>query len=289
MSLSSRNPRCRSENLWRLAEHQVQRAIQTGALYPLTSKLTLARQSGLVFQLRSITNRQASPIRISKEDPFEPPWEKDLLVAAVPPSHAILLNKFPVFRPHLLLVTKMFKPQDNWPDASDFRALASLVTDDTVLAYYNGGPTAGASQSHRHFQALRLPLVREQTARFPTEPIVQAALTGHALPFKGTATRLTAKDWQDDSTPVRLTLKLAQLAHKVGLDSSVGKPEPFNLILTRYWMLLIPRRRATVCGINLNSLAYLGAFLVKDRNQIPRLLNTGLLNVLNTATGDAAP
>jgi hypothetical protein len=41
----------------------------------------------------------------------------------------------------------------------------------------------------------------------------------------------------------------------------------YNLLLTRQWMLLVPRRHECFAGISLNALAFAGALLTRDRQE----------------------
>ena len=60
----------------------------------------------------------------------------------------------------------------------------------------------------------------------------------------------------------------------------VSDQTPYNLLITRDWMLLVPRRRECFQDISLNALAFAGALLAKDPQQMQRLLKTDPLQVL---------
>ena len=60
----------------------------------------------------------------------------------------------------------------------------------------------------------------------------------------------------------------------------VSAATPYNLLLTRNWMLLVPRRTEYFQQISLNAMAFAGAFFVKDQPQAAQLLRDGPLSAL---------
>jgi ATP adenylyltransferase len=55
---------------------------------------------------------------------------------------------------------------------------------------------------------------------------------------------------------------------------------PYCFLVTRDWMLLVPRSREHFEDISLNSLAFAGSFFVWNREQLERLKGYGLINAL---------
>ena len=55
---------------------------------------------------------------------------------------------------------------------------------------------------------------------------------------------------------------------------------PYCLLVTREWMLLVPRSREFFEGISFNSLAYAGSLFVRDEQQLERLQAYGPLKAL---------
>lgn len=58
---------------------------------------------------------------------------------------------------------------------------------------------------------------------------------------------------------------------------------PYDLIITRAFLLLVPRSREFFEDISLNSLAYAGSFFVRDAEQLERLKSAGPLKALASA------
>ena len=103
----------------------------------------------------------------SSRDPFAPEnREAHLTVVGngnfpLPGSgYSVLLNKFRTMPDHVLLVTEKFELQGAAPlTAPDLAAFYALVTDLPGAGFYNSGEAAGASQPHKHFQALPLDIL----------------------------------------------------------------------------------------------------------------------------------
>ena len=97
-------------------------------------------------------NRTAPPSIVGRHfDPFLP-YEPEMFVADISPTHVCLLNKFNVIDHHLLVVTRAFEEQDAAINAADFAALWACMAEVDGLAFYNAGKLAGASQRHKHLQ-----------------------------------------------------------------------------------------------------------------------------------------
>ncbi|MFZ9217434.1 MAG: ATP adenylyltransferase, partial [Vulcanococcus sp.] len=108
------------------ALRQSDHAEASGALVPLQTELesegTLAP-----FLLRRLISETPKHLRREgpKPNPFLP-WDGDLEVERLGQSHLLLLNKYPVQRGHLLLITQQWEPQRGWLTALDWQALAHV-------------------------------------------------------------------------------------------------------------------------------------------------------------------
>ena len=184
-------------------------------------------------------------------DPFADP-DPALIVRDLTPTHRALLNKFSVLREHLLVVTREYREQRSLLDESDFEALAFCMEDAEVLAFYNGGPEAGASQSHKHLQVVTLPLSPRHSVPMDTR------LGGaEKLPFRYAFARLAPGQ---AARPAEMLRAYAALHREAGLESA----KPYSLLATHEWMLVVPRARDRFEDISVNSLAFAGSFFVRD-------------------------
>jgi ATP adenylyltransferase len=256
------------EDLWERARRTSERALAAGALGPIDTEETRVEDGGIEFSLRVVSSlarkERAARSRPPTEDPFSP-WEEALFVGAVGPDHALLLNKFPVFADHLLLVTRHFEDQEALLTEADFAALARCLDGTEALVFYNAGRVAGASQRHKHLQLVPVPL-----ADGPEAAPVERALARGALPFAHAATATPAD-------PTRWHAAYLELLRAVRCEVP---PAPYDLLMTRAWMLAVPRSRERFDGISVNALGFAGSLLARDRSELERLREAGPLRVL---------
>jgi ATP adenylyltransferase len=268
------------------------RARASGALVSLETRLELVPDAGVTFLVRIAepdTLRKASPVPDGGRpaDPFAPPLDPDLYVGEVSRTHLAVLNKFHVLDDHLLLVTRRWADQTEMLDEQDFEAMLIGLAGVDGLAFYNGGPEAGASQSHKHLQLVPLPLAPRGPALPLAEPIeaekiTDGAGTVPALPFRHAVAPMRA-EWIDE--PSRHAGNAAQTAaalwRVLGHEPTQGRqPLPYNLLATRRWMWLVPRSRGGWSGLPVNALGFAGALLATGEDAFARLIDAGPMRLL---------
>lgn len=237
-----------------------------------------------------VQGSQAAPV-----NPFLP-YDRDLFVATLSTGHICLLNKYNVLPNHLLLVTPTFVEQETPLDLADFAAFWRCLTEFDGLAFYNSGPRAGASQRHKHLQVAPLPF--DDGAPFlPVEAVLvnaqpdQQIACAPALPFSHVFMQLSLswRTWAQEEAAHLLRAYHALLA-AAGIVPVGERPAPHNLLLTRRWMMVVPRSRHAYAGIPVNSLGYAGSLLAKNEEQFHYLAAVGPLTVLrNTGVDRVAP
>lgn len=223
------------------------------------------------------------------QDPeFNPflPYEQDLYVANVSPTHGALLNKYNVVDHHLLLITRAFESQDSWLTVADFEALAVGLADIDGLGFYNGGKVAGASQRHKHLQLIPLPLA-PSGSRLPIEPLLAEATfvdgVGRSprLPFLHAIACLPAHRFQcPEQAAQDLLERYSILLPAIGLDPKASEAVGYNLLVTREWLLLVRRSQESFDQIAINALGFAGSFFVRNAGELQRLKQHGPLHVL---------
>lgn len=281
-------------------------AIQSGALHSIPTSVRRVSDGEWEFDIRLVEQlaRKTSSTLISTKNapsanPFLP-YDKRLFVADIPPRHVCLLNKFNVVERHLLLVTREFHPQTSPLEWEDFAALANLTAEVDGLAFYNGGAEAGASQPHKHLQ-----WVPVAPAELPFAAAIRHRLddaTRPLFPFKHYISRLPKTGFCSFEIRGREWWEVYRRGlRECGLvpaePTTAGPPEgsgpscdlprelpPYNLLLTHDWLLLIPRSQESVAGISLNSLAFVGALLVRDARQMATLQELGPWQALLAVT-----
>jgi sulfate adenylyltransferase (ADP) / ATP adenylyltransferase len=222
---------------------------------------------GVEFIVRRATQIKKKDAAATRDegDPFATP-EPELFVADLSPTHYALLNKYNVLDRHLLVITRAYAEQETPLEAADFEALACCLHGPPVLGFYNGGQVAGASQRHKHLQIVRLPLSPKRD--LPIESLV--ASDAMALPLRHAFMRLPVKGSAAD-----LHERYRHMLHEAGCEAG-----PYNLLVARDWMLLVPRSRATFEGIPVNSLAFAGALFVRDEDELRAVERIGPMAVL---------
>jgi ATP adenylyltransferase len=289
--------------LWRLIRSRTESAIAKGALHTITTDFHILREGDLTFMVRVAKNlkrkavdkaKQASEPSTTRFNPFLPP-ELEMTVADITPTHISVLNKFNVVENHLLIVTRDFEKQEHLLTLEDFEALRICLREYPSLGFYNGGAEAGASQQHKHLQLVPLPLYEGKNA-IPFDSIYNQAprIKGlhrlKQLPFLHCWTPLPENLAKDPTTAAELTLSLyLQMLKSMGINGLKGsegtyQSTPYNLLLTRDWMLLVPRAQECYQGISINSLGYVGSLFVKDQKDLEKVKRIGPVQLLKAVT-----
>jgi len=303
-------------------ERQTAHALACGALHPIETTHTWIDDGGVRFAVRVAANlARKEAAGLSPQTPRDPflPYEPDLFVADLSPTHVALLNKFNVIDHHLLIVTRRYEPQEALLDVADFTALVDAMRAIDGLAFYNGGQVAGASQPHKHLQIVPLPLVSDapamasdeaSEARSPAhceafveshiEPPIEALL-GRAqavhgarpisivpgLRFRHAFARLDlgpGSGTSSDAARMALDCYRALLdavdVPSIDVGGVTQQGAPYNLLVTRRWMLVVPRSAERVEGIPVNALGFAGSFFVRDAAQLQTLARLGPMTAL---------
>ena len=264
-------------NLWQEMAAVAQAASSKGALHSIENTAEIITDDGIDFVVRLAPGLAAKPQPLkqaepaskpkpgtAKQSPFLPP-EKDLLVCQVNDAYNLVLNKFNVLETHALLTTTDFVEQTDLLTLADFIAVSWVLGEADGLVFYNGGKTAGASQPHRHFQLV------PKNLGYGVLPIETAVQQWHAGRRKQLFPFVYRAYWLTDYRPETLLEAWRKLEFQC---------QPFNLLITRNWMLVVPRRAESAGSISVNSLGYAGALLVKTEPELNRLKQQGPLALL---------
>lgn len=285
-----------------MVEARTAYAIQCGAIQRISTRFERLEQGGVTFLIRIVSNLarkvQVTPDRQNvsrssdtKSNPFLP-YDQNLFMADVSETHVCLLNKFNVLDHHLLMVTRSFQEQESLLTVNDFHAVMVCLAEFEGLVFYNAGQAAGASQRHKHLQMVPLPLTQEEMPHIPMEPLLNTAMFEGGigwvpdLPFTHVLTRMDpewlASPWNGAHELWSLYL---MMLGAVGLSSGEKdvepiSPAPYNLLVTRDWIFLVPRSTECFKGLSVNALGFAGALLVKDEKQLDLLKTCGPMTVL---------
>lgn len=272
------------------------RALAAGALQPIPTGFTFVEDGGVRFFVRVLANLARKDLERSEREraaaggkPANPflPWEPELFVADVSESHVAILNKFNVVDHHLLVITREFEDQRSLLTRRDFAALLRCMAEYESLGFYNGGVEAGASQPHKHLQLVPLPLAPEGPP-LPIEPLLVAAGRDGGIAsvpgfgFRNAFVRFGAGTFADPGSARALYLSLLERAGIGPARGEPGEPQrgPYCLLVTREWMLVVPRSQEHFDSVSVNSLGFAGALLVRNEEQLRRLRDAGPLRAL---------
>ncbi len=257
-----------------------------GKLQRIPTRDEIVEHGGVRFVVRLVEALERKRIaRLMQPPDLNPflPYDEDLFVAELSDTHLCLLNKFNVVEHHLLIVTREFEQQDCLLTPLDFEAMWLCLAEFDSLAFYNAGTVAGASQPHKHLQQVSTP-VGPGPERSPMDHVLARAApeeqcgTVVELPFLHALTglgRVTEREPRDAA--LATTDLYRELLSSVGIDKS---REPYNLLVTRDWMLLVPRSCERYRTISVNSLGFAGSLLVRNEEELELVRATGPLNVL---------
>lgn len=277
-------------SLWQRVVSQTEHGLACGALESIPTDYEWVTQAGVKFLVRRVNNlerkQQAKKQQKKLGKDFNPflPYEPDLFVADLTPTHLGLLNKFNVVDHHLLIVTRQFESQESLLTTADFAALWLCLQEYPSLGFYNGGELAGASQRHKHLQVVPLPLLLGGPD-LPISPFLAQVNWSEALPgitefpFAHALSSLDST-WEFNRAGQELQSRYHEMLEQF---ANLAQPQPlaYNLLVTREWMLLVPRSQEKVGDISINSLGFAGVLLVKDAEQMQFLKGMGPLTLLS--------
>ncbi|MDX1486855.1 MAG: hypothetical protein R3268_01545 [Acidiferrobacterales bacterium] len=279
-------------------KHRTRQALAGGVVRPIETKCTFIDDGGVRFIVRFVSNlrhesenkkaRQQRPDR--QTNPFLP-YEEPLFVTDISDTHIALLNKFNVIRHHLLIVTRRFQDQETLLTLPDLEALWACLAEFEALGFYNGGTVAGASQRHKHLQMVPLPLTSEGAA-VPIEPLIALASAGETintlpgLPFVHACLRLDPKlSVRPHEAAAVILERYHALLNAVGITATsrndqLWQSAPYNLLITKRWMLLVLRSEEFFESISINALAFAGSLFVQSEEQMQAVDAAGPMTVL---------
>lgn len=242
-----------------------EQAVTTGDIKPIATTLHVVEQSGIFFQIRVLDRARNKPSGFkdttSRVNPFLP-YEEALYAGHLPTGHVVLLNKYSIVENHFLIVSPEFIPQEELLSVREFEALCFAMQATPLLVFFNSGPDAGASQPHRHLQAMPLP---------EDLPVTAALHSGLTLPF-----RHQIIHYQQLPEPDRLYQQYLDMLHAGALlNQTDTHPLPHNLLITPEWMMVVPRQKRSHAHTAINALGFAGLILVKNRQRLAELLEDG--------------
>ncbi len=302
MSESATNPPAKffikPGTLWQRTQQQTKIARESGTLKSIQTEHQLIEQDDICFIVRTKGNltrkEQAKKEQDRQEqrtgkrcDPFLP-YEADMFVGDISPTHICLLNKFNVVDNHLLIVTRAFEEQTDLLNKGDFEALWFCLQEIDGLGFFNGGEIAGASQRHKHLQLIPLPFMEDIVYLPITKAIASINFTNslgtvNSFAFRHQVAKLNlALDLEPQDAASVMLQQYHTLLDRVGIsiNSQPEQPPAYNFLVTREWMLIVPRLQGSFETIPINSLGFAGSLFVRDRHSLELLKQITPLKLL---------
>jgi sulfate adenylyltransferase (ADP) / ATP adenylyltransferase len=221
--------------------------------------------------------RHQREAKSAKTNPFLPPDPKTLIKSIQLDSGAaynIFFNKYCVAPMHLLLTTAEFETQDcilNWDDfvavkqVADEFAFAKSEEKDWMI-FYNCGILSGASQYHKHIQLMMVGKDGQVPLSISDMEEIYGPRHFCAIPngFKGDE---LLKEWYHSYTK---------------LMTYVEPGRSTNILFTKTWMLVVPRKQLGFGDWNPNSLIFAGYLLSRSDEETKMIKELGPINIIKT-------
>ncbi|KEF53446.1 uncharacterized protein A1O9_10421 [Exophiala aquamarina CBS 119918] len=272
---------------WTRFDHMV----STGKItYGATAGETL-EDEGFKFELRLAPALQKKPItkadaperkKPTGKNPFLDP-NPDEILSSVGKYHTLLLNIYAFYRPSVLLITKDFIPQDDPLDNRDLIAAWAVLQNFSREQYfmiYNCGYNSGSSQGHKHMQLWPYPNEKELGFElFPkkaqSETVVSKDIP--TVPLKHFVLRLPPH--ANAAAVIDAHRRLLQEVRQI--QQQAGSGPAHNVIITKDWICLIPRRHSGFeRGVGINSAGVLGLAWAVNEDEKMAWLSIGAAELL---------
>lgn len=157
-----------------------------------------------------------------------------------------------------------------------------------ALAYFNCGPVSGASQPHKHLQVIPLPLIPSAPTATPFWPNTATALASapswkegimqlSSLPFLSFIARV---DEASATGALLADTHTALLQKAQDAVAAASEPLSHNLVMTKEFMMVVPRRADGTGPVSCNAMAFAGSFFVRGVDELEFIRKTGPMQIL---------
>jgi ATP adenylyltransferase len=275
------------EDFDRLVDRRIETALSNGAMQPIATDVEIVEDGGIRFLVHVLGRLEKKKVTTTEQkgegiNPFLPP-DPELTVVGISPTHLCVLNKFNVIDRHLLIITREFEDQAEFLTLDDFEALTWCMQSYGGLGFYNAGIVAGASQPHKHLQLVATPLGNEALPTPVDAVISQLDRSAIECPQLGFSHRLSILGG-DVLRPADGDRLHQQYLELLRASEIVSETQPYNLLLTSGWMMVVPRSEEFYAGISVNALGFAGSLLVRNRQDLELIRGVGPLAVLRSVS-----
>eukprot|EP00792_Barthelona_sp_PAP020_P012376 TRINITY_DN701_c0_g1_i1.p1 TRINITY_DN701_c0_g1~~TRINITY_DN701_c0_g1_i1.p1 ORF type:complete len:323 (+),score=80.29 TRINITY_DN701_c0_g1_i1:347-1315(+) len=270
-------------------------ALEKAQLIPLRSDVSVLKwceESEVYLSLRV-----AVPGLYSKEnelkwmhqkiqDPFTDS-HTELYLETLNEDYYLTLNKYPAVEGHGLMVTHKFIPQFLPLDYKELYLMFEVTKRNNCFTFINIGRNSGASQPHRHMQVLPLPF-GDMLPELPLDLIARTSFQEERVfeisifNFKHKCVSISSLNFEEIFELYLEAMKQLDLPfrdyYKPFLDviyedinnplidiyslENVEKIPSYNVIFTKEFLLIVPRKQSYYESIPINSIPFAGSIFV---------------------------
>ncbi|RYP48441.1 hypothetical protein DL769_011201 [Monosporascus sp. CRB-8-3] len=185
-------------------------------------------------------------------------------------THLLMFNKFCMYRPHLLLLTKDgHRRQYEQLDLQDFQATWKVLggLNWKYFMFFNCGKDGGCSRLHKHMQIS--PYLKDRLIPWP-----ETSSEPPNTPYEFVLRRFESELAPHEALVIYEQM-MAEVRSLLGLNGTPSDYVPHNVALGQGWILVIPRRNAGVGGAYGNTLSMLGMVSVATKEELRCWLSQG--------------
>ncbi|KAJ5887933.1 hypothetical protein N7495_007974 [Penicillium taxi] len=197
-------------------------------------------------------------------------------------THVLIANKFCYARPHLMLVTSDgHQRQYEALDLNDLSSAWLIIStmDRDYVGFFNCGQDGGCSRLHKHLQFIPTPQNLFASFLDSNDPEPK-------VPFHWFYRRLDAQTTPE--TLLKIYTELLEQSTKIWegctTHNAAVSPNaacPHNFIITKRWVVVLPRQRAAINGeAGVNAIGMLGYIVVSTQKEIDNWIRIGLTDSL---------
>ncbi len=269
------------EIYWKKALYQTKLSINSDSLFPLKTKIItneLYKKNDFIIRSLDTSKFNKNKLYGPRQNPFCP-WDEILEIGSIGNNHQLILNKYPVQKGHILLITNSWRPQNGWLDINDWIAMQKVNYDTSGLWFFNSSPAAGASQPHRHFQLLRR---AEGELSCPREKWFLRLINVRDS-FCKIEKNIIVSEFNFFKSSSFIYKKYLNLSKELGLGDPLKdkKPKhPYNILITNEWIAMVKRKQDHLHGFSINGLGFAGYILVTEKSNVNYLKKNGPVKLL---------
>ncbi|KAH6651579.1 hypothetical protein BKA67DRAFT_537445 [Truncatella angustata] len=225
-----------------------------------------------------LQDNEHEPVTKAKRPPgYAPGSDIDISgyeIGDVSRTHILAFNKYCMYRPHLLLLTKDgYKRQYDHLDLDDMQSAwnALEALNWNYFVFFNCGKDGGCSRLHKHLQLG--PYLSDRLAPWPS-----TSRAPRNIPYEYVLRRFDRSLGPKQLIDIYRKM-IGQAKEILGLEATEAHV-PHNLMMGKSWMMVIPRRKAHVRGAYSNTLGLFGMVSVANHEELGRWVDQGPLKVV---------